>query len=480
MTGSFFDWTPDDGPGQVHDVSSQEGWDRLERRYAPGKPNRQLREVFALAQSHGTASVLEERRYIDLDYRDEHSKFYSTTFRRYPSVAHRLHFFTAPLRADLQNLAQLTTDYVGYSVMKPLPTSPVGRTMLRPPNAADLDGATFCTARDEVHLFGETFVVRAMPFMSQDAQYLRCAHTVQWMVLYHAHLNRGDPRRVPSDIQQASTGGQVLGRQLPSAGLSEPQLLVSLHKLGLSPTRRGLPQAREGSEGESVQSLFGTLCRNINSNFPPIVLSKEHAWVVCGYGRSPDRDGRERIVLYRHDDARGPYQRVEDPWDDVYVPWLIAVTPLPRKLFLEDDRAEMLGTWWLSERARTIDGLRERIDDGRVTFRSYAIEGVTFKMKASRLPGPVARLYRVMHLPRWIWVVELVDCDRRGTQLGSVLGEALIDGTAHRLSTAFDSALLAVHLPGIVMAETPDHEQSQRATYVDPVPYKSGCELGLW
>src|SRR4051812_40939163 len=92
----FFEWTPDDEPAVIHDVTDEKSWDVVRKQYAPDHRSEQLERVITIAQSLGVSSVLCERRYIDADYRSEHSRFYSTTFRRYPSVCHRLHFFTEP------------------------------------------------------------------------------------------------------------------------------------------------------------------------------------------------------------------------------------------------------------------------------------------------------------------------------------------------------------------------------------------------
>jgi hypothetical protein len=89
----FFDWTPDDQPGYVHGIRDASDLDRVHDVYSPDRPNRPLRRILDVAAAHGVQSIVVEQRYIDFDYRSEHSRFYSTTFRRYPSVCHRLHFF---------------------------------------------------------------------------------------------------------------------------------------------------------------------------------------------------------------------------------------------------------------------------------------------------------------------------------------------------------------------------------------------------
>src|SRR5438552_7644852 len=93
-TAWFQAWAPDDTPAVVHRIQRPADWQRIRGFYAPYGHNAPLERVIEIAGVHGVRSVVVERRYIDLDFRSEHSRFYSGTFRRYPSVCHRLHFFS--------------------------------------------------------------------------------------------------------------------------------------------------------------------------------------------------------------------------------------------------------------------------------------------------------------------------------------------------------------------------------------------------
>ena len=161
----FFEWTADDKPGVVHPIRGDTDWDNLRHFYAPLRESDPLDRIIEIAKGHNVRAVVVERRYIDLDYRDEHSRFYSTTFLRYPSVCHRLHFLTREPKR-LVDLEGMQDAYIGYSVMRPLPSHPVGRTMIAPP--VEMAATTKCSAVDEVHIFGRSFEVIGMPFVSQD------------------------------------------------------------------------------------------------------------------------------------------------------------------------------------------------------------------------------------------------------------------------------------------------------------------------
>lgn len=477
----FFTWTPDDSPGHVVDVSTDAGWDFLADEYARNYPSSPLERIKELVRAQGCRSVVVEHRYIDMDYRSEHSRFYGTTFRRYPSVTHRLHFFAETVAGDLSNLGEMAGDYLGYSVMRPLTLSPVGRTMVGPPQ--DLAEGVVTLVSEKVHLFGYEFSISGVPFISQDAQYLRCAHATQWMVLRHANLLRGTPRRLPGDIHDASLGGTVNGRQVPSDGLSLPQMLVGLTALGLSPGPIILPESREESIDAGHVGLFAVVCRYVNSQMPPIVISMTHAWVIVGYTQAAAGPSHDGITLYRHDDAVGPYIPVTDPWEEpaeAHNPWALAIAPLPPKVYLSGERAEPIGQYALTvlgHQDQVDSAFKEALAEGRLSYRTYALTGSEFKAGVrGRVPDKISEMYAFAHLPNYVWVVEVLDRDLQRAGKDAVLGEAVLDPTGyHEATTAhpiFD-AVCMMSLYGIGLAMTPDH---RTVTTVDTdgfVPYAS-------
>lgn len=476
MSWSFNDWTPDDEPGEVRLMNDNDEWDRLVAFYTGGHGNRQLERIFDIARQHGVRSVVIERRYIDADWRSEHARFYGGTFRRYPSVCHRLHFFTVEVPRDLDNLTQLQDAYRGYSVMRPLPFSPVGRTMIEPP--AELAGATRAEGKETVSLFGWPLDIRAMPFISQDAQYLRCAHASIWMVLRHAHLVHGVPVKLPEDIQAACVGGLVVGRQLPSAGLSVPQMLAGMSRLGLSPGQLDVP--KPGSDAPPL-TLYGIVCRYLNSELPPIVVSHSHAWVVVAWKRTPS-PGHGELTLWRHDDAAGPYIRIDDPWKEpcpAHQPWAWILTPMLQKMYIDAERAETTGDHWLSQAlASTVGqfvGAKRAAAADKLTYRTFAVLASDYKKRLSKrnIDSELAKLYRLAHMPRYVWIVEAVDRTAREAGQPDVLGEMILDATMSEYADIRDRGLVALHLEDFAFTQGPDHRLTQVLDVGSTEPYIS-------
>lgn len=307
LSGDYADGGDPTSP-RVVDTTTDAGWASIRREYTGGSPVESLEQIIRLARSHGVQSVLIEPRYVDPDWRSIHARFYGSLFQRYSPTCHRLHLFSAVVKTG-DDFSRYQDAYKGFTILRSIPSHPVGRTMVLPPPG--LGRATFCWAPQVVHPLGYPLEVRAMPFMSQDGEYFRCSHAVQWMVLHHAHLLRNFPRRLPEEIHLRSQGGLLLTRQVPSGGLSLPQMLSSLNAMGLSPEKVQLPGGgRDRSRSSTLISLPATLCRYVNSQMPPIVISERHAWVVTGYCSRGGGDSHDTTSLYVHDDLAGPYVEV--------------------------------------------------------------------------------------------------------------------------------------------------------------------------
>lgn len=482
----FLSWTPGPETASVHDLSSQDEIDRLCEFYGDTRP---LRRVFEAAGEAGAYTAVAELRYIDADFRSIHERFYAGKFRRYPSVCHRLHFFGSRFDETPQ-IGNHTAAYIGYSVMQPLAHSPVGRTVLRPPQ--QFSDGVFCAVTDTANLFGWNLEVSGVPFLSQDQQLLRCAHAAQWVVLYHAYLRDECARSLPGDVHDASGAAAPVDRTLPSHGLGPHQLVGGLERLGLSPAVLDTYfRNRRQSEQRRYLSLFATLCRLVNSQIPPIIMSNDHAWVVVGYRINALRSEHDAVELIYHDDTEGPYLLVSDPWTEQRPRqrWAAAVAPYPRKIHLPAEKAEAAGRYWLPTYAAPSDDdvtnqLHEAIQAGRVHYRTYAVLSSRFKRdlreKRTGVPEKLVTMYCFSQWPRFVWVVEAVDNDLRGdTTQGDegpcVLGEAVFDATDHPLADELDLLPLAIHVAGEVVLYEPDHEAVAYESLGTFKPYASGC-----
>jgi len=456
---NFQEWTPSE-PARIVDLRPPGAFLDLSRYYGGSAP-KVVEEVFGQAYSLGARMAVIEYRYLDPDYRSEHSRFYSTTFRRYPSVGHRVHFFFDPPPVELEqpdapyDFGGLA--YLGYTVLRPLPGARVGRTMLAAPS--ELSAHIHCQIEDTTNVFGRGRVVRGSPFMAQDAQLGVCAHMTLWTTAYFHHLAYGHRRILPVDVTDAVPANLGIGRPSPSTGLTVAQIAAGSLALGLPAL---VYDCESLPKRETIPRI---VCRYLNSGMPVIVAAGgHHAFVLVGYRRDNAGSPDERIRFICQDDERGPYNVIEDFKHDRYGKWDHLIVPLPQKVFVPGEVAEELGEVRLRRAlaASTDPGSAELLaaiekppeDPTSFAFQSSVIRSNRFKetIRDREASHEVGALYRRMQMPRWIWVIEVIQRGERDPGQHGVAAEVIIDATDH----SRDMNFLAMRIPGEMWSWLPD------------------------
>ena len=466
---SFVAWTPNvSEPARIVDLRPDFELISLARYYEGSRPN-VVHEVFGQAYSLGAQTAAIEYRYLDPDYRSEHSRFYSTTFRRYPSVAHRIHFFSDPpppdWKSDKQTLdfTSMAPSYLGFVVLRPLPGARIGRVTLQPPRELVRD--VMCLVNEEVNVFGVRMTVRGAPFMAQDAQLGVCAHMTLWTAAQHHHLAYGKERRTAGEVAEMIPTDLGLGRPAPSSGLTVSQLAAGCRALGIPAL---VYKCKDPGDLPTGERIPGIACRYLNSGMPVIVAAGgHHAFTLIGYRRVDAGTEDERIHFIRQDDEIGPYQLVEDYAHDEHGSWEWLVVPLPSKVFVPGEIAESLGRERLLQACQTSENAlakhlyEEAVSEkSPVSFRSTVIRSNRFKESAFNrgLQPDIVALYRRLQMPRWIWVVEAIRKQERQDRTAAVVAEAVIDATDH----SRDLHVLAWRVPGSLWSWIPDEDQVGR------------------
>ena len=471
---NFEEWSGRGRSARVVNLDDHRAFPWLVSTYGGRRPD-VLRSVIGHAFGLGAKTVLIEYRYLDPDWRNEHREFYAGTYRRYPSVAHRLHFFVEPPPPQLMSpdkpMQLKGLSYLGYTVLRPVPAAPVGRTFLALPEEHDVT----CVTDEHVNVFGRDLTVRGSPFISQDAQLSRCAHTTTWVTAYYHHRRFHGPRVLPGQIAGSTGSDLEHGRQLPSPGLTIGQIADAARSIGLPPLVYPLRHLVGGERAPRV------ICRYLNSGLPVTVSTRSHAFVLVGYGRTLGPEGNPLLHFIRQDDEVGPYQRVEEWRLDDYGEWEYAVVPLPSKVYVAGEDAEALGAARIRRALeRSLDPgateLAERLaslppgDPDRPSFRSTVVFSNVFKrtLEDRGYPEDVAAVYQRMSMSRYVWVVELTDRAMRDDPAGEqpcVLAEAVIDATDHMR----DLHVLAWRVPGGMWRWSPDEDQIYRLAALPPI-----------
>lgn len=337
------------------------------------------------------ATVLNETHYIDRDYIEDLALFHGRSLRSYPNHCQRLHFFSttfnqerwdamASAKGDAHERAsaRLQGGYLGFCVIRPLPASPVGRTVLRTFGGTSEGGMkrAFGAVRDyNVHLGAFRLGIRGLAFQQQDRGVSACATTALWCAIQKtAPMERLAVVSPAAITESASRYFLADGRALPSEGLTIHQVCEATRATGLSPLL-----IRSVSYEHDRAQLLGYL----SSGFAPVLALQSiggEGHAVCGVGLKlgavqPPADPKQRYCdaattvrgLYLHDDRLGPYAAADIfPYTlqqdgktrvvtGVSIKWpdegesqlailLALVIPVPTKLRLTVARMRDLGT----------------------------------------------------------------------------------------------------------------------------------------
>jgi hypothetical protein len=308
-------------------------------------PFRQLEYIRNYVAELKCSAVVVENKYIDRDYMQDHSAFYAASFANYAPFCRRVHFFAgvpaAKIVSELHAVAAEALNsreafeaacrnfsaekYLGFMVVKPLPGSPVGRTVLRTweQDAAGKDYLRrFDATRDyRSHLLGVELTIRGLGFQQQDEGVSACATTAIWSSLQKLRDFEDVAAATPAQVTaSASRFALPFGRSLPSEGLSVDQMCQAIHALGVSPnlvrSDRFAP-ARSIIHAAAISGLAPILiiC-NADTNerhavaVAGVKLRKKHEPMLVAANAIDDMAG-DLIGIYIHDDRLGPYVRAK-------------------------------------------------------------------------------------------------------------------------------------------------------------------------
>ena len=270
----------------LYHMKKQEDWDSLKAQYeSPYRGKGVFSNISALAELLGCRTVLSEKDYVDYDYRNEFSHFYSAVFTPYSNLCQRLHFFKDRI-ASVQELkdSQGNYDYLGYTVIRPTEVGKVGRTVLRPWVYNPNRDYHLCVSCYKAHIFGKEFSVTGTPFIQQDTMVMRCAQASIWTATRILSQEYSFlPRCLPYEITEAATRyPSWLGRPMPSSGLTLELMVNSLTQLGYSPlvySKERIPQ--------NMWDPVAIIYKHVESQIPVIVTVPNHAITIIGHTFDP-------------------------------------------------------------------------------------------------------------------------------------------------------------------------------------------------
>ncbi|MFN2431062.1 MAG: hypothetical protein ABR574_13670, partial [Cryomorphaceae bacterium] len=227
-------------------------------------------------------AVIMEYPYVDKVYRNSYYQYYASKNNGAYRDCIRLSFLKKEISAETLRgkdaAVTLQEVYLGYMIVRPTPTSIVGRSAISP--LAKGNDLSICLAPMTSTMAGVKLGVNAFPHSSQDSETLSCAETTIWSLMEYYSTKYPDYRPVlPADIIEV-LAASTSERQLPSAGLSIPQIAFALKKFGFGPRIY-----TAAADPENFQAIVSTY---IESGIPLIAAlsskdnSIRHANLIVG------------------------------------------------------------------------------------------------------------------------------------------------------------------------------------------------------
>jgi hypothetical protein len=290
-----------------------------------------FREYFEFLKAK---TMVVEDKYVDQNYLNDFSAFYVNCFQEYGRFCKRIHLFDqdfdhakflALLDGKFASNSRMTPEllnkcYLGFVVVKPLPSAPIGKTCLKTYSG---DGRQFpVTESCKVSLFGINLSVKTIAFQQQDQVTAACATSALWSAFHCTgqtfHHWIPSPHEITASAKQNSSS---MMQTFPNRGLNFTEMAQSVRAVGLEPVLIGGTNVKK----ELAGNIYGYLMAKI-----PIILGIElfntknesdgfHAITITGF-KLEQFSGpptafqlhSDRITkIYAHDDQVGPFARME-------------------------------------------------------------------------------------------------------------------------------------------------------------------------
>ena len=411
----------------------------------------------------GAKAMLIERDYVDRDYLEDFAAYHVRCFAPYKRTCQRLHFFALDLDEQtfdkfllrLEDCASLQRSYLGFVVIKPLPTTVIGRTCLAtyPTQSPDHIRKYPTLRHEQANLFGLALSVSSLPFQEQDQDVAACASSALWSVLNGTSRLFQHATVSPVEITKAAAQHiRMENRDFPAGGgLTSNQIADAIRSVGLEPLAIGIQQVHILQVAALAYVKAGIPCMLLGKLYElqrapdkPIFLGR-HAIAVTGFGIPGQATGAALSTgrrfkalsatrLYCHDDQVGPFAsfrfdpsgliKTSDGKDDrALIKPETLIVPLYHKI-----RISVLG---VIEETQFVDVVLDLFRTSnvlplteRVTWdlRLTTVNECKRSLAATNLDEPNKRRLLLRTYPRFLWQVE-------ASSDGKPLFDALLDAT---------------------------------------------------
>ena len=396
-------------------------------------------------------TIVIEENYISKDFLHDLASYYVLCFESYPKFCKRIHFFNRTFTEEefREILLKKESDsaafwgyYLGFIVVKPIPITVIGYTVLKTYSHSDtFDTRNFWGIRDyTIHFFGNEIKIQSLAFQEQDSVLAACATTAIWSMLNKASMDPytilKSPSQITKDADIVSPDGS---RLFPNKGLDLLQICKAILNSGLVSEVKQPDFIIRDVDGKNVNKVISNkyLKKILNAYSHigiPIILVilvpngpayGRHAITISGFKKNrpeilPPRSEISWLSdyiekFYAHDDQWGPFTRVEfinetdleTPWsafDPDHRPTLISniIVPVYPKIRIsyEDIEVIVLGLDTILSLFFENKIIADLLWDVRITFS----ESIKSQIKNTGLDNSEKLSYLTKSLPKYLWV----------------------------------------------------------------------------
>ena len=487
-------------------LDSPNAWTRLARELG-GQELDVVRNTIRHLRVLGAKSYVLEDQYIDRDYSADYLHFYSRTFRTHDRHCKRVHFFSddisplllRPLSSDrlrqIQDFASRT--YCGFCVIRPLPTAPIGRTVLggRLGNGFDREANVTCRADFDANLLGVDLQVTGASFLQQDARVGACAQVAIWAGMRHMHARHNYNWVSVADITRfttPTTATEAVSLPAGSDFLTSERMIRAISDAGYQPLCFRSPNIERAILPYVESGIPVILGLNVGGTVG-------HAVTVIGRAfakqDSPTANAIDYVPAYIvHDDQGGPYMWL--PMDaaasntfsftddtikrdtptgtielNVRCHAVFAVALMSTRVFSTAAAAEhsawdriddtlqkmseirrLLEKHQLPVNARLLDELEAAHSASRIVLRTYLTSAAGYRrhLVGGSASDNLKDELLDLHLPHFTWITEISTIDsynQASRGLRRIYGHTVLDATS---TGRGGDGLLVLHLPGLL------------------------------
>ena len=499
-------------------------WARLIRLLG-GNDFELARNIIRHLRTLNVKSYVLEEPYIDRDYSTDYAQFYALTFHTHNRYCKRVHFFSQdispylqqPLSAEQLNcLSEIGKEsYCGFCVIRPLPTAPIGRTVLlaRISNGFNMEATVTCRANFKTHLLGTQLSVAGTAFLQQDTRVGACAQVAIWVGMRQMHARHNYNWTSVADITRFANPPSV-----PEA-MSLPN---SSDRLSTDAMIRAIANAGYQPLCFTSAEISHAILPYVESGIP-IILGLNiaggtigHAVTVVGRVFAKQKNPTNRAMDYVpafivHDDQNGPYMWL--PTDEnasktyafgdktikrdspngpielnVKHHAVFAAALMSTRVFSTAARAEHNAWSQIQKNLKALPRARKVLEDqglpvndmlldelqvaysaGKIVLRTYLTSAAGYRRHLAQgsASDELKDALLQLHLPHFTWVTEISTVDsynQPSPGMRRIYGHTVLDATS---TAEIKSGLLVLHFPGLLITRDPNARIQEKVIVIE-------------